>query len=254
MDTVIVSASFMCNLEVKNIAGTLFFDEANDQMIRTFDGKEEGFPNSLIQIRRQQKHLQNWLADHHFPCLPCYSFVIISNSSTIIKSTKSLKTHVIHSATIPFKFYLLENNNKEQILTKSSLKKLSKTLLKEHREDDCNILEQFNITREDMITGVQCQSCGYIPMNRSNGFWRCSSCKHKSKDAHIQTLDDYKYLFGKEISNQQLRSFLQISSRTSAAKLLRKLTYCHEGTTKNRVYFIPFLTGSKTPTPRLERN
>jgi ribosomal protein L37AE/L43A len=118
------------------------------------------------------------------------------------------------------------------------MKKLSKTLLKEHKEEDVDILKQFNIKSEDILTGVQCQKCGHIPMTKSYGFWRCSSCEYTSKDAHIQALDDYNYLFGEEITNQQLRSFLHISSRTSATKFLRKLNYHYTGTTKNRVYFI----------------
>jgi hypothetical protein len=67
------------------------------------------------------------------------------------------------------------------------------------------------------------QKYGHIPMNRSYGFWCCSSCKHSSNDAHIHALDDYNYLFGEEITNKQLRTFLHISSRTSATKFLSKL-------------------------------
>lgn len=51
------------------------------------------------------------------------------------------------------------------------------------------------------------QRCGHFPMNRSYEFWRCSSCKHSSKNAHIQALDDYNYLFGEEITNNNFVHF-----------------------------------------------
>jgi ribosomal protein L37AE/L43A len=239
IDTLIASPFFICNLEVKNIAGTLYFDEEYDQMIRTLGGKEEGFPSPLIQIRRQQSHLENWLEDHKFPRIPCQSFVVISNPSTIIKASKSLKSQILHSANIPFKIGVLEKKFKEQLLTKSSLKKLSKTLIEKHIEEGVDLFTQYSISKNDILTGVQCPDCGQFPAKRVQGSWRCSICKHKAKDAHFKTLEEYKYLFGNKITNQQLRSFLHISSRTSATKFFSTLNYVHEGKTKDRVYFIP---------------
>lgn len=238
IDTLLVSSSFLCILEVKNIAGTLYFDEAFDQMIRTLNDKEEAFSSPLLQLSRQQYHLRRWLEEHKIPLIPCEGFVVISQPSTIIKSSNARNPQIIHSANIPAKMEGLEKRLKEQIMTKQNLKKLVKKLNEKHAEEIFDPIVQFNLKETDILTGVHCPICGQYPLSRSYGFWRCSSCKQKSKDAHLQALEDYKHLFGPQITNQKLRLFLHISSRTSATKLLLKLNYPHEGKTSSRIYFI----------------
>jgi hypothetical protein len=44
MDTLLLSPQFIVLIESKNIYGHLFFDSHTKQVIRTFDGKKEGFP------------------------------------------------------------------------------------------------------------------------------------------------------------------------------------------------------------------
>ncbi|MBU8771105.1 nuclease-related domain-containing protein [Cytobacillus oceanisediminis] len=61
IDTLILSPYFALIIEVKNILGTLLFDETFNQFIRTRNEKEEGFPNPLIQAKRQKTQLKTWL-------------------------------------------------------------------------------------------------------------------------------------------------------------------------------------------------
>lgn len=238
IDTLIISPFFICILEVKNIAGTIFFDDVFDQMIRSIDGKDEGFSSPVIQVRRQRDHLKHWLVEQKFLPIPVETLIVISNPSTIIKSSKIDYPQVIHSANIPLEIKRLEAKYNKKIIPKQSLKKLAGLLFELNTEDDTNVLYLYKIERKEIVTGVQCQNCGNFDSVRRQGFWRCSICTHKSKYAHIQSLEDYKLIFGEKITNQKLRSFLHITSRTSATKLLRSLNFSHEGKTKGRVYII----------------
>ncbi|MGM7723940.1 hypothetical protein [Metabacillus sp. Hm71] len=198
----------------------------------------EGFQNPFIQIKRQQYHLENWLKERHFTPIPCMGYVVISNPATIIKVPKTFKSKIIHSANIP---YILEDKNiksTKPTLSRVKAKNLTDSIIDNDTEEDVDLLKKYNITVNDLVTGVQCPNCGQYPLIRVNGFWRCSSCQHLSKDAHLKALEEYKYLFGKKITTQKLRSFLHIPSRTTATKLFRKLQFPHTGTTKDRVYFI----------------
>ncbi|MFX3623267.1 MAG: nuclease-related domain-containing protein [Ectobacillus sp.] len=58
IDTLILTKAFILIIEAKNIAGTIFFDTAFHQLIRTIDGKEEAFPDPIMQITRQKQQLQ----------------------------------------------------------------------------------------------------------------------------------------------------------------------------------------------------
>lgn len=60
IDTIIVSSHFLLFLEIKNIVGTLIFDAKFNQLIRISDGTlEEGFPDPLLQVKRQEMQLKN---------------------------------------------------------------------------------------------------------------------------------------------------------------------------------------------------
>ncbi len=238
MDTLIVTASFVCILEVKNIAGSIYINEETDQMIRTLDGKEEGFLSPLVQVKRQQEHFSNWLKDHKFPHIPCVGFVVLSSPSTIIKSSESHNPHIIQAASIPNKIVDLDRIYIESKLKKISLNKLSDQLLNSHTENNGNILEHYQISKSDILTGVECLNCGIIPTFRSFGLWKCLSCRQKSKDAHFKAFLDYKLLISDKITNHGVRTFLHVNSRTSVRRILQHSKIAYEGKTKARVYLL----------------
>ncbi|MFC0270255.1 nuclease-related domain-containing protein [Metabacillus herbersteinensis] len=56
MDTLLLSQSYLLILEVKNMSGTLPFDNKFKQLIRTLDGKQESYPYPLVQIQQHEDH------------------------------------------------------------------------------------------------------------------------------------------------------------------------------------------------------
>lgn len=243
LDTLLITRKMCLIIEVKNIAGTIYFDPIFKQLIRTKDGEETAFPYPITQLERQELQLKEWFQKNRLQEIPIFSLVVISNPQTIIRtSTENLKLNhkVIHRDYLPAKINQIENSIEVQFLQEKELKKLSKLLLKYHNEADFPILAQFNITKDEIVKGVSCLNCKLKPMVRVNGNWYCPHCKSKSKEAHIQALKDYQFLIGSTITNSELRDFLQIHSSDVAKRLLQSMNLISTGNNKNRVYTLSF--------------
>lgn len=210
IDTLLLSTKFIVPLEIKNIAGKLMFDSDFHQLIRTKDSIEEAFLDPLLQISRQKLQLRAWLEKNKLPDIPINPLVIISNPSTIIESNDRvlLPQTVIHRDYLPIKIKLIESSNQKEMVTNKELTKVAKLFIKQHTPKSTNVLNEFDMKRKDLITGVHCLECGFIPMNRVRNTWFCNECGYLSKDAHLQTLIDYQLLIGPTITNRELREFL----------------------------------------------
>jgi hypothetical protein len=75
-------------------------------------------------------------------------------------------------------------------------------------------------------------------MERLFGKWVCLKCNAISKDAHIEAIFDYLFLFS-TITNQECRQFLKLSSRITASNLLNSLPLIIAGTKKGTFYSLP---------------
>ena len=210
IDSLLTTRKMNLILEVKNIAGTIYFDPIFKQLIRTKDGEETAFPYPLTQLERQESQLRDWLRKNRLPAMPIFSLVVISNPQTIIRTSPehfNLSHKVIHRDHLPTKINQIESSLKGPTITEKELKKVSRLLLKNHIEADFSILERFQISSDDILKGVICPKCNHLPLARVHGNWYCPQCNSKSKDAHIQALKDYQLLFGSYITNSKLRGF-----------------------------------------------
>ncbi|GAE31333.1 hypothetical protein JCM9152_2792 [Halalkalibacter hemicellulosilyticusJCM 9152] len=103
-DLLIVCSRFIVVVEVKNIAGQLYFDPDFHQLIRTFEGEIETFPDPIVQNERQVSQLQRWLSSCRLPTIPILSLVVISSPHSQIQTKKgheSLSDYVIHKSFLP---------------------------------------------------------------------------------------------------------------------------------------------------------
>ncbi|MDG4658115.1 nuclease-related domain-containing protein [Ectobacillus antri] len=238
IDTLLVSETFLMIVEIKNIAGTLFFDQAQRQLIRTYRDKEEAFPDPLLQATRQQLHLQDWLVRHGFPLVPVCYRVVISNPATLIKTDGRLR-NVVHAAALPGEVEGCERMYKQTYLEPKNLRKLCRLLIKQHTPYNPDVLAHLKIGRDEVKGGVYCPSCFALGMKRERGKWTCLKCGTPSKDAHRLSLCDYALLLGSEITNRELRHFLQIESESVATKMLRQMKLESRGERRHRVYKLP---------------
>ncbi|MDN4525601.1 nuclease-related domain-containing protein [Fictibacillus fluitans] len=244
MDTLIVSPAFILVLEVKNFTGTLVFDQEFSQLIRLSEEKEEAFPDPLLQVQRQEKQLNVWLENHRFEKIPIEALVIISSPYTLIKNPIKpqigLNEKVLHTGKLMNKIDELKSRYTNHLITDKLIRKLIRQLQKEHTPLEVDVLQRFKIQPGEILKGVHCMDCGYLPMKRMSAKWICSQCLATSKNAHLIALHDYKLLLGESISNREFRHFLFVPSASVAQKLLCSMNLPVTGSFKNRKYFLHF--------------
>lgn len=241
LDNVILSSPFITLIDVKNYKGIIQFDDQYHQLIQIADGKKRALEDPIPQIRRQKLQLKKWLHSHRFPDIPIEPLIVISNPSTIIETTghSSYFKYITHSIHLPFLIKSFEEKHPVEALTHKDLFRLGNVLKKKDTPFDYNVLEYYGIHPNELIRGVHCPKCFAIPMQRGHGKWRCRVCEFASADAHIYSIQDYKFLLGNVLTNEILRKFLLLeNSRTIATNILKSMNLRHKGETKGRVYFL----------------
>lgn len=242
IDTLIIAKKLAMIIEVKNLTGTIYFDTAFKQLIQTKgDGNEKGYSYPLTQLERQKSQFKEWLTLNRFRDINIVTLVVISSPQTIIRTSSnsnSIQQKVIHKEELPAKFKQVENSleNITDYLEEKELKKISKSLLKQHIPLKTNILNRYQIDEQEIVRGVICHNCKFLPLARVKGNWYCQRCKNKDKQAHIQTLYEYSLLIKPSITNSEAREFLLIDSVFTSNRLLKSLDLSFQGSNKNRVY------------------
>ncbi len=242
IDTLILAPSFIAAAEIKNISGTLYFEKHSHQLIRQSSKGEDGFSNPLLQVQRHKVQLKGWMEKMKLPELPIEPLVIISSNSTIVKTStgnERIYKTVIHAEQLPGKLEKLRPFSPSLILTSKEMNKVKRLLLKNHEPLYTSILEQYSISPDEIIRGVQCPECQLYAMSRIHGRWICPACAGESKKAHIRTILDYFLLVGTSVSSQKCRDFLLYDSSRNIHQLLSSLNLQSSGTTKNRLYHSP---------------
>ncbi|MGD6817816.1 nuclease-related domain-containing protein [Metabacillus sp. 84] len=239
LDTVLLTPAFALILEVKNIAGTLYFDPEFNQLIRKKDGLETAFPDPILQSHRLEFQFAEWLERNRFPALPIHSLIVVSSHRSMIEAPpahiKSLSRKIVRAEKLPFELKQLETQHKKVYLTEKEVKKLARSLNKSHMEADTRITDKFSIPQTDLITGVFCPNCS-CHLQRYKGGWLCGSCREKNNLAHVEALKDYRLLIGSTITNKEIRGFLNLESTSAASKLLHSLNLKSSGQKKGRIY------------------
>ncbi|WP_138918980.1 hypothetical protein [Ornithinibacillus scapharcae] len=98
---------------------------------------------------------------------------------------------------------------------------IGKVILRGSKEFSLNIMKEYKINSEDILSGVHCPKCGTLGMERIYANWKCRRCEFHSKLAHRKALDDYFVLLGSVINNTTCRKFLNINSKDVATRILK---------------------------------
>lgn len=241
IDILLLTEKFILIIEVKNYAGVIQYDPYFNQLIRTMNGKEEVLPNPLSQIERHKFQLLTLLNKRNFPYIPVETLAVISNPLTLLKTTGNqvnVAQKLIHSNNLSKRLKEIDQIHRDPKTSVKELRSLSKHLIKMNQPVETDILGKFDISQQELLTGVMCPSCGTLPMKRLHGKWKCLQCMHLSKEAHLRALKDFFLLIGETISNKEVRNFLNIESEATAKRLLSSLKLSVTGTTKDRIYYL----------------
>lgn len=241
IDTILLSRKYYVILEVKNMAGNLFFNNNPQQLVQTLNNEEKAYQCPIMQVERQRLQLLAFLRSFQLPEVPIFVLVVSSHANTVIKIAPNFKKAnqcVIQTAALPEKMNSIEVNVQEDKLTEKELKKVSRLLIKHHQPLKPNYLETYKILQSEILSGVHCPNCSQLPMQRKRGTWYCPSCQHSSKNAHLAAIHDYSVLISSTITNQQLRGFLHLPSPSVASKILSSLTFKKSGILKGSHYLL----------------
>lgn len=242
IDTFLLSSKFSLTCETKNMAGKLIFDSDNHQLIQINDGKEKGYLYPIFQAERHQTYIKKLI-----PTSPVEYVIPFTNQHSILsfigKNSNQVRQRIFKSDSLLQKITQLENMYVDEILSSKELRKICRALLKLNTPPTTQIFQTYGINKTEIISGIHCPFCFYLPLIRKKRSWYCPSCKAFNKNAHEYSLQDYFLLFDSKITNEQFRKFAQIPSPDVANRLLRFSNLKRSGAKKGTIYFpaaIPF--------------
>nr|WP_263323173.1 nuclease-related domain-containing protein [Neobacillus sp. Marseille-Q6967] len=224
-------------LEGKNHSGTIQIDPL--QMVQEGIDKREVYENPVSQANRHKLLLFYLLNGNQVPYLPIDNFVVFTRNSTEINISPDYKEAQNKVIKVSGLISKLEKAFKGDRIDPQTIAKIRRLLLKKHTPSETNILEMFQISNNEVLTGVHCPNCLFLPMIYNRGKWQCPSCQCLSKTAHIQGIFDYFLIHKPTFTNSEIRGFLHLPSSRITTEVLSSLDLQWTGNTSDRIYHQP---------------
>lgn len=221
IDNLLLSQQGAFILEVKNIRGRIRFSEETNQLIRTLDnGQEDAFECSSVQLRRNRYLLEDWFHQRKLS-IPIRTAVVFPNPRQLIENTRPDLT-ILFPNEVPTLLRELELNS--PVIDSKIFSLMATELLKGHSDyNPYPMCKSFRINPTEVRSGVQCEKCGNLGMQRIFRAWGCTVCKYVSRTAHIQAIKDWFMLISDTMTNREWREFLHIPKDYTASRLLEDL-------------------------------
>lgn len=235
-DTVILHPAFILILEVKNVTGELYFDDQTGQFYRIKAGKREGMRNPEDQLNRAVSALESFLASIGYP-VPVHGAIILASYNGLLQQAP-LTRPALTVDRLPGHIEKLEEENRP-ILTRSNLKRIEESLTGNQSRKRDNYFLWYNLRWSDIQPGVRCPACHCLGMIRTHGRWICPACNQVSKDAHRSALQEFRILFGEQITSRQAMWFLELDSIQTTLRLFENAGMNPSSQKRNRKFKIP---------------
>ena len=230
IDTLYISKKFILTLEVKNIAGHVRFDQMQHQFIRTKEsGEMVSFTNPVNQVIRHQQWLQQQVLQLNVR-IPIISAIIFTNPSTIISSPPS-HMPIFHLSGLRYELPKWNKTYKECI-NDYQLHKLKTHFIQTYSRRAFNMpLDIQTISKK-----VFCPYCHHALF-----YFRTLRCRQCTLPVNYmdETLNEFRVIWGKTISVQQLKSYFQFRSTKSAYRFIKHKGFQKVKSRKLARYVIP---------------
>ena len=236
IDTLMFFQNFLLIIEVKNYTGVLAYDVETGLLTREQGkGNVDRFDDPIAQVQLQRYRLQRYISLGN---LPVFTLVVFTNPNSMLH-INGHQPNMLLRERLPQRITELLTTNKITHFKQSELVQIATQLKDAHEPSTVNIIEKFQINRCAIQSGVWCTSCKHEYMIRKNRNWYCLSCNHTDPNASLRTLQEYKILFGKEITSNQAERFLTLDSRKIAKSILDRANCKKIGKNKGAKYIIP---------------
>ncbi|WKB36955.1 hypothetical protein QS257_09175 [Terrilactibacillus sp. S3-3] len=184
-------------------------------MIRKLNQKSDTFQDPTVQSEMLKQQFQDWLAVHcaYVPDIPIKDLVVFSGPSTFVdfsNITSNQEQKIVRGPQIKKRIMGTFDQYPTCVTNKQTLKLLSQQLMKSHHPKKIDLISSGMVKPGDLLKGVRCPHCGYIPMQRMNRNWKCPSCSQTSPKAYLDAFRDYCLIKGPKITNKQCRDFFFI--------------------------------------------
>lgn len=237
IDTLFLSVQGVTILEVKNIAGRIYFPPEQNQMMRTLEnGQVDVYECPSVQLARNKLLLEDWFHANGLD-IPIRTAVVFSNSRQQFDNFRAgLK--ILFPLEVPV--YLREVLETPQFLDIPTMKMVANKLHAAHRDyDPFPLCEKYKFMPNLIKTGVLCQQCGLHGMISIRRGWICPSCRYFSKDAHREAIIEYFMLFGGMMTNKACKAFLHVPNGDKTMRLIKQMGLPYNGEKKGRTYYFP---------------
>lgn len=226
IDSLIISPHAMYLIETKNFEGTLTFDTIHRQMIQSNNNQEKSFTYPITQADNAAYLMMQWLENHQLNSIPIQTYIAIAQKSTIIRvqgDDELITKYVIQAEDAPLRLIHQDKQYGEATQADPQRRnKIASTIMTHVQDFSVNIMEKYQLTKEDINSGTRCSSCSQLNMTYNQGKWICPDCGETSKSAHIATLQDYFLLIDSKITIKEAQRFLKISDRHKVYRILKK--------------------------------
>lgn len=223
MDRLIITASGIVILEMKNIRGTVHF---KNNPRRTNDkGEVQAFTHPEIQLEQYIQAMHHFPNDHNM-AVPIYGAIVFPFNNVAIHRENDGLPIVTGRELLIYLYKIIEKN------MGMAMNEITNIILSQlqHR-NPFPLCRYYQLEVNALQRAVYCENCGYFGMEKLKRTWFCRRCQHQCTYAYIQALKDYYMLVGHTITNRECRAFLMLECKHVTKRLLQKIlrTRCNSG-------------------------
>ncbi|WHY92736.1 nuclease-related domain-containing protein [Neobacillus cucumis] len=240
IDAFLLSEKSGLIIDSKNYSGSLVLER--HQLTQEVNENKRVYSNPLSQVARHKILLNYFFEKNLLPIIPLDHLVCFTNSKATLHITPGYmeaEKKVCRAENLLMKIAEYEKFFKKDCLDPKQMGKIKKQILNKQTPLQSDVLQMYNNCPRELIPGVLCPKCLYLPMHYKGRKWRCPGCNAISIDAHLSALKDFFLLIKPYITNAELCWFLQLPSSRAAAYLFSILNFPHSGTNKGRIYHQP---------------
>jgi hypothetical protein len=240
IDALLLSNNLILIIDAKNHSGSLQFDK--NQLIHESAGSRVVYENPVAQVNRHKMSLKYFFDQYKIPLIPIDNLVTVCKPSTeiiISPGYKEAEHKVIKAYDLLTRINELEERYIDKKINQKIMNQVIKLLLTNHTPQNINIQNLFKISEDELIPGVQCPRCLYIPMDYKRSRWTCPVCLLLSKDAYLNGINDYFLLIKPSFYIPELRKFLLMPTSRTTRTNLPKLNLLYTGAKRGRTYHQP---------------
>ena len=197
-------------------------------------GKKDIFQSPEVQLERLEIELRKLFQQHQIQ-LPIFSAIAFPFHTSIIQNESKQYPILIgkevlnYIQLLPRSHVYTNPSEVEVILQKQS-----------NPSQRFPLCKYYKVDPRFIQTGVECSTCGTMPMIRINRTWKCTNCDATDRTAHVQALKDYYMLLDKYITTQQAMHFLHLRNRYEAIRILKSVSAQRIGQSKSSKYELAF--------------